>query len=149
MTLVRILDRMENDGWLERQTRSGGPSRPPSVPQAECAAGAQTDLGHRRPLAQRGIWSGSKRGQRSQLLDLLERVHDNLNTLLPETPSRSVRCVRPDSSARDGTARREKPGTQARARCARNAVEYLHERRDCRDGAPGAPDDDAHIGVGH
>jgi MarR family transcriptional regulator for hemolysin len=112
MTLVRILDRMENDGWLERRLDPADRRarrlylKPNALPVLK-QIWAIGDRSRNEALV------GLEAGQRSQLLDLLERVHDNLNTLLPGNaePLRQVRV--PDGSARDGTARAKSPARSA------------------------------------
>jgi DNA-binding MarR family transcriptional regulator len=98
MTLVRILDRMEQDGWIER--------RPD--PQDRRARRL-----HLKPAATpvlKQIWSLADRAraqllgdlslaEREQLVSLLERVHRNLSALLPGALEPERQCLGEDDEA--------------------------------------------------
>jgi DNA-binding MarR family transcriptional regulator len=82
MTLVRILDRMESDGWVERRLdpTDRRARRLYLKPAAQSALRQIWAIGDRS----RGeALAGLDVAEKTQLLDLLERVHGNLNTLLP------------------------------------------------------------------
>ena len=80
MTLVRTLDRMQQDGWIERRPD-------PADRRAHCLYLREAA----RPVLDR-IWkiaeqtrsealAGLSQGEREQLVDLLERVHGTLSAL--------------------------------------------------------------------
>jgi MarR family transcriptional regulator, transcriptional regulator for hemolysin len=82
MSLVRILDRMEADGWVQRRSD-------PEDRRARCLAVTE----RAKPIVDR-IWSlvgetraealeGLSMAERTTLVDLLERVHQNLVALKP------------------------------------------------------------------
>ncbi len=82
MSLVRILDRMEADGWVQRRSD-------PEDRRARCLAVTEKA----RPLVAH-VWSlagetraealaGLSNAERTQLVELLERVHKNLLALGP------------------------------------------------------------------
>lgn len=82
MSLVRILDRMEADGWVQRRSD-------PDDRRARCLVVTE----RAKPIVER-IWSlvGETRGEaleglsmdeRTTLVDLLERVHQNLVAVKP------------------------------------------------------------------
>jgi DNA-binding MarR family transcriptional regulator len=80
MTLVRTLDRMQQDGWIER--------RPDPIDRrAHCLFLREAA----KPIVER-IWriaeqtrsealAALSQGEREQLVDLLERIHGTLSTL--------------------------------------------------------------------
>ena len=80
MTLVRTLDRMQQDGWIERRPD-------PLDRRAHCLFLRETA----KPIVER-IWKIAERtrgealavlnqGEREQLIDLLERIHGTLQAL--------------------------------------------------------------------
>ena len=82
MTLVRILDRMEADGWVQR--RFDPTDRRAHTIWLTAAAGTVLEqiwrlIGETRAEMLQGL-SGE---ERAQLVALLERVHANLNALPP------------------------------------------------------------------
>ena len=104
MTLVRILDRMENDGWLERRLDPSDrrarrlylkPAAQPVLKQIWAIG----DRSRNESLA------GLEIAERTQLLDLLERVHGNLNTLVPGSAEQMKQGGPPDGPVAIGGAR--------------------------------------------
>jgi DNA-binding MarR family transcriptional regulator len=81
MTLVRILDRMESDGWVERRPDPADRRarrlflKPAAMPVLK-QIWAIGDRSRAEALA------GLEATEREQLLDLLERIHGNLNALV-------------------------------------------------------------------
>jgi len=114
MTLVRILDRMESDGWLERRLDPADrrARRLYLKPNALPVLKQIWTIGDR---SRNEALVGLEAGQRSQLLDLLERVHDNLNTLLPGNAEPLRHLSTPDAAAREGTPRAKRPARGATA----------------------------------
>jgi MarR family transcriptional regulator, transcriptional regulator for hemolysin len=84
MTLVRILDRMERDGWVERRPDPADRRarrlylKPAAVPVLK-QIWAIGDRSRMEALA------GLTNEHRGQLLDLLGRIHTNLSTVLVGT----------------------------------------------------------------
>ena len=100
MSLVRILDRMEADGWVERRAD-------PQDRRARCLVVTE----RARPIIDL-IWqivaetraetlTGLADEERDQLLELLERVHVNLLALTPlgESERTTIAARRPASAA--------------------------------------------------
>ena len=94
MTLVRILDRMEADGWVQRRFHPADRRAhtlwltPKAKPVLDHIAQLIADT---RAEALQGL----SNEERSQLLELLERLHINLSSLPPisaeKSPARSSR----------------------------------------------------------
>jgi DNA-binding MarR family transcriptional regulator len=81
MTLVRIIDRMENDGWLERRPDpcDRRAHRLFLKPAADPVLDEVTRIADR---ARADALSGVSAEERAELLNLLERVRGNLLSLL-------------------------------------------------------------------
>ena len=81
MTLVRTLDRMEGDGWLERQPDPEDRRahrlylKPAAKPLIE-------DIQRLGDKARAEVLAGLSNEERLQLLELIERVHANLTQLV-------------------------------------------------------------------
>ncbi|MGA7538780.1 MAG: MarR family transcriptional regulator [Steroidobacteraceae bacterium] len=88
MTLVRILDRMEADGWVQRRFDPADRRAhtlwltPKAKPVLDHVAQLIADT---RTEALQGLSSE----ERSKLLELLERLHANLSSLAPIAAERS------------------------------------------------------------
>jgi MarR family transcriptional regulator for hemolysin len=82
MTLVRVLDRMEKDGWLERRPDPNDRRayrlflKPGSDP-------VLTEINRIGDKARGEALSGISTEERTQLLALIERIHGNLLALMP------------------------------------------------------------------
>lgn len=93
MTLVRILDRMEADGWVQRRFDPADRRAhtlwltPKSKPVLEHIAHL---IAETRAEALHGLSSD----ERGTLIELLERVHANLASLPPLTAEKSQRSPR-------------------------------------------------------
>lgn len=93
MTLVRILDRMEADGWVQRRFDPADrrahtlwltpKSRPVLEHIAHLVAETRAETLH-----------GLSNEERAKLIELLERVHANLSALPPLTVEKSPRSPR-------------------------------------------------------
>ena len=92
MTMVRIIDRMEQDGWVER--RQGEEDRRERRLYLTARAA---------PVVER-IWAigdrsraealaGLSAAERAQLIRLLERIHGNLAALLPGAVDAARNCL--------------------------------------------------------
>jgi MarR family transcriptional regulator for hemolysin len=85
MTMVRILDRMEADGLLERRPD-------PADRRARClylTAKAKPILGEIWRLSdetREELFAGVGKADREVFMSVLERIHDNLSTLEDEAP---------------------------------------------------------------
>jgi len=82
MTLVRTLDRMQNDGWLERRAdpRDRRAYRVFLKPAADPVIAEINRIGDK---ARGDVLSGISTEERAQLMAVLERIHSNLLELVP------------------------------------------------------------------
>ena len=82
MTLVRTLDRMQNDGWLERRPdpRDRRAYRVFLKPAADPVIAEINRIGDK---ARGDVLSGISTEERAQLMAVLERIHSNLLELVP------------------------------------------------------------------
>ncbi len=96
MTLVRVLDRMEKDGWLERRPdpHDRRAYRLFLKPASDPVLAEINRIGDR---ARGEVLSGLSTEERTQLLALLERVHGNLLALMPAAsePARTAHASTP------------------------------------------------------
>jgi DNA-binding MarR family transcriptional regulator len=80
MTMVRILDRMERDGWLERRAH-------PTDRRARClyltrrAKPLLDEIWRLADLTRAEAFAGIAKAQRRTLLELLEHIHANMRAL--------------------------------------------------------------------
>lgn len=109
MTMVRILDRMEHDGWLERRAH-------PTDRRARClyltrrAKPLLDEIWRLADLTRAEAFAGITRARREALLELLEQIHGNMRTLdepaaaidgaAPPVPAKTTRAPRARKSAR-------------------------------------------------
>ena len=111
MTLVRILDRMESDGWLERRSD-------PADRRARClylkARGKPLvdEIWHLVDLTRREAFAGISREHADLLIELLEKIQSNCTSLKPLQPVPSV--ASPGGSVNTGAvrSRRERAASQ-------------------------------------
>ena len=93
MTLVRILDRMEADGWVQRRFDPADRRAhtlwltPKSKPVLE-------HIGHLIAETRAETLQGLANDERAKLIELLERVHANLSALPPFTAEKTQRSSR-------------------------------------------------------
>ncbi|HEU4618655.1 MAG TPA: MarR family transcriptional regulator [Gammaproteobacteria bacterium] len=99
MTLVRILDRMENDGWLERRTDPDDrrAHRLHLKPAAESVLAEVTRLADK---ARAEALAGVSAEERAQLLTLLERIRGNLLSLVAGSAESAARAAEDASNVR-------------------------------------------------
>jgi MarR family transcriptional regulator for hemolysin len=111
MTLVRILDRMESDGWLERRSD-------PADRRARClylkAKGKPLadEIWHLVDLTRREAFAGISREHADLLIELLEKIQSNCTSLKPLQPVTSV--ASPSGNVNTGAvrSRRERAASQ-------------------------------------
>jgi DNA-binding MarR family transcriptional regulator len=82
MTLVRILDRMERDGWVERRAHPGD-RRARQLFLTKTAQPVLQEMWRVSDRVRAEAMAGLSAADREQLLDLLSRVQANLNAQLP------------------------------------------------------------------
>ena len=103
MTLVRILDRMENDGWIERRIDAGDRR----VRRLHLCPAAQPVLDSIAELARRAravALAGLSATQREDLLNMLEHVHQKLEVA---AASDDARLASPTSPRRPAQGKRK------------------------------------------
>jgi DNA-binding MarR family transcriptional regulator len=93
MTLVRVLDRMEHDGWIERRADPSDRRayRLYLKPASSPVLAEVLRIGEK---IRAEALAGLSAAQREQLMDMLERVRDNLVPLVPAgeaTPAAETR----------------------------------------------------------
>jgi len=90
MTLVRVLDRMEKDGWLERRPDPND-RRAYRLFLKPAADPVLTEIIRISDKARGEVLSGLSTEERTQLVALLERIHANMLALAPtlNEPSRA------------------------------------------------------------
>jgi len=82
MTLVRILDRMERDGWVERRPDPAD-RRARRLFKTQAAEPVVDEVWRIADRARAAALAGLSTAERGQLIGLLERIHDNLTRLVP------------------------------------------------------------------
>jgi MarR family transcriptional regulator for hemolysin len=96
MALVRILDRMERDGWVERRPHPAD-RRARQLFLTAAAAPVIAEMWEIAAESRAQALAGLSDEQREQLLDLLLHVQRNLNQLVPGNPDEA--CAPPASAA--------------------------------------------------
>jgi len=117
MTVVRVLDRMERDGWIERRAdptdrRANRLYRKPA---------SDPILDEILRIAERSrneALAGLSAAERDQMMDLLERIRSNLVGLLPsgDTPGAQTRDGKLEESDKPRRARRPARTIRSRRR---------------------------------
>ena len=105
MTLVRILDRMESDGWVERRSDPAD-RRARKLYLRPSAGPVLKEIWHNADRARGEAMVGLSDADRDQLMNLLERVHANLSALV-QSPAEP--CV-PPAEHRNPTRDKTGPG---------------------------------------
>src|ERR1700730_2527767 len=109
MTLVRVLDRMESDGWLERRND-------PADRRARClylkAKGKPLvdEIWHLVDLTRREAFAGIPRKHADLMIELLEKVQSNFVSLEPLQPTAAVAALQ-NGRASTGAARSRRERT--------------------------------------
>jgi DNA-binding MarR family transcriptional regulator len=93
MTLVRILDRMEADGWVQRRFDPTD-RRAHTLWLTPKAKPVLEHIAHLIAEIRAETLHGLSNEERSKLIELLSRVHANLSSLPPLTVERSQRTSR-------------------------------------------------------
>ncbi len=108
MTLVRILDRMESDGWLERRSDPADRRarrlylKPRSKPLLD-------DIWRLSDATREEAFAGIPRRRAEQLISILGKIHANvasLDSLQPQSPAAPLHKARGRGGAKAGRARR-------------------------------------------
>jgi MarR family transcriptional regulator, transcriptional regulator for hemolysin len=89
MTLVRILDRMESDGWLERRNDSTD-SRTPCLYLRAKSKPLVNDIWYLADLTRREAFAGIPSAQADIVIAMLEQVESNFASLEPLRPAAPV-----------------------------------------------------------
>ena len=111
MTLVRILDRMESDGWLERRSD-------PADRRARClylkAEGKPLvdEIWHVVDLTRREALAGIPKKDADLLIELLEKIQSNFTSLKPLQPVPSGASPNGSVNSRAVRSRRERAASQ-------------------------------------
>ena len=111
MTLVRVLDRMESDGWLERRSD-------PADRRARClylkAKGKPLvdEIWHLVDLTRREALAGIPREHADLLIELLEKIQGNFTSLKPLQPVPSGASPNGSVNSRAVRSRRERAASQ-------------------------------------
>lgn len=102
MTLVRIIDRMEGDGWVERRADPGD-RRARRLFLKDAARGVLQEMSRVASIARAEALAGLSAADRETLIDLLGRIHENLSASEPGTddaaPSKPATARRPRQAA--------------------------------------------------
>ena len=93
MTLVRILDRMEADGWVQRRFDPAD-RRAHTLWLTPKGRPVLEHIAHLVAETRAETLHGLSNEERSKLIELLERVHTNLSALPPLTAEKSPRSSR-------------------------------------------------------
>ena len=86
MGLVRILDRMEGDGWIERRPHPTD-RRARQLYVLDKAQPFLEQLWKESDAVRAQVFAGFKSQERTQLIDLLERAHANLQEAMVDEPT--------------------------------------------------------------
>ncbi|MDB5988132.1 MAG: Transcriptional regulator, MarR family [Nevskia sp.] len=97
MTLVRTLDRMERDGLIERR-QDPADRRARRLFMTTAAEPVVAEIWRIAARARAASLAGLSPAERVQLVSLLERVHDNLTTLVPGAEADAPLCPPPEQA---------------------------------------------------
>lgn len=97
MTLVRILDRMEADGWIERR-QDPADRRARQLYMKDAAYPVVDEIWRIADRARAAALAGLNTEERNTLMALLGRIHDNLTNLVPNAEP-AVPCAPPEEEA--------------------------------------------------
>jgi MarR family transcriptional regulator, transcriptional regulator for hemolysin len=109
MTLVRILERMESNGWLERRND-------PTDSRAQClypranSKPLVNDIWYLADLTRREAFAGIPSAQADMMIAMLEQVESSLASLEPLRPAAQVAPLH-NERAKSGATRRRRERT--------------------------------------
>jgi DNA-binding MarR family transcriptional regulator len=95
MTLVRILDRMEQDGWIERR-QDPADRRARQLYLRAAAEPVVAEIWRIADRARAASLAGLDDAERELLVGLLGRIHHNLTSLLPNAEPAKVPLAQPE-----------------------------------------------------
>ncbi|HZR36082.1 MAG TPA: MarR family transcriptional regulator [Nevskia sp.] len=108
MTLVRILDRMEADGWIERRPDPAD-RRARRLYLKDAAYPVVDEIWRIADRARAASLAGLSSAERDTLMSLLGRIHHNLTNLVPNADP-AVPCALPAGEAPGKTAAARRAG---------------------------------------
>ena len=111
MTLVRIIDRMEGDGWVERRADPGD-RRARRLFLKDAARAVLQEMQRVASIARAEALVGLSAADRETLIDLLGRIHENLSVVEPQADDE--RPVAPAPRARRAAAPKKSGNRGAR-----------------------------------
>jgi MarR family transcriptional regulator for hemolysin len=115
MTLVRILDRMESDGWLERRNDPAD-RRARRLYLKARGKPLVDDIWHLVALTRREAFAGIPKKHADLMIELLEKIRSNFASLEPIQPIQPMPAVAALQSGRASTgaarSRRERTALQ-------------------------------------
>jgi DNA-binding MarR family transcriptional regulator len=104
MGLVRLLDRMEGDGWIERRPHPTD-RRARQLYVLEKAQPFLEQLWKESDAVRAQVFSGFKAQERTQLIDLLERARTNLLDAKADEPESKVETAVASAASRPKSAK--------------------------------------------
>jgi DNA-binding MarR family transcriptional regulator len=108
MTLVRILDRMEKDGWVER-CPDPTDRRARRLYMKDAATPVVDEIWRIADRARAAALAGLGAAEREILMSLLGRIHDNLTNLVPNAdPDAPPSAETPRKTAAGRAAKKDK-----------------------------------------
>jgi MarR family transcriptional regulator, transcriptional regulator for hemolysin len=133
MTLVRILDRMERDGWVERRADPVD-RRARQLFLTKAATPVLEEMWRVADRARAEALAGLSAADREQLLSLLGRIQSNLQALLPAIqPAESASGEgKPVSVERVSPERARKGRASAKSRAGKSAESSRPARRESK-----------------
>jgi DNA-binding MarR family transcriptional regulator len=100
MTLVRILDRMESDGWIERR-QDPADRRARQLYMRKEAEPVVHEIWRIADRARAASLAGLDDAERDVLVGLLARIHQNLTNLLPNAEPAKAPLPQADASRKE------------------------------------------------
>jgi len=133
MTLVRILDRMERDGWVERRSDPAD-RRARQLFLTKAAMPVLEEMWRVADRSRAEALAGLSATDREQLLSLLGRIQSNLHALLPaiQLAESAPAEAKPLSTERVSTARAKSGRASAKSRTGKPAESSRPVRRESK-----------------
>jgi MarR family transcriptional regulator, transcriptional regulator for hemolysin len=107
MTLVRVLDRMERDDWIERRADPND-RRAYRLFRKPASDAVLTEITRIGEKARAEGLAGLSAEQREQMVEMLEQVHRNLTALVSDAPATRQKVPTRARRGRPSTNRRRK-----------------------------------------